>query len=67
MPPLYEYYCKKCDTVLELYHKVSHLEKRCPKCEELGLQKLITPFGGYNIKGNNSGSTKPKGSGSFRK
>jgi putative FmdB family regulatory protein len=40
--PIYEYQCKKCGFVFEMF-VLSHQEKtRCPKCSSENVEKLIS-------------------------
>ena len=38
--------------------------KVCPACDQL-MERVITAHAGYKMKGNNSSSQTPRGSGSF--
>ena len=59
--PVYEYACKHCGHVGERYLKVSEAEAKmsCEKCGKPA-EKILTGFGSYEIRGDNSGSTPPK-------
>jgi putative FmdB family regulatory protein len=64
---LYDFRCTSCDYVFESLVD-EHEAPICPKCADSEhIERAINSFGGYKITGNNSASTKPKGSGSFRK
>lgn len=48
--PTYEYRCKKCGKVFEIFHSVSASVKKCPECSG-ELERLITPNAGIIFKG----------------
>jgi len=54
--PIYEYYCKKCNTIFNFYSKTFSVEKEpvCPRCEG-DLNKHVSSFAfGQNMKGPDS-------------
>jgi len=66
--PLYEYACESCGNEQTAIR--SFKEKNEPEvCRQCGGNCVPIPSltGGYKIRGNNSASVTPKGSGSFRK
>jgi len=41
--PTYEYFCDKCDKIIDIFHSMNDDPVRiCPECENHGLQKLIS-------------------------
>jgi putative FmdB family regulatory protein len=48
--PTYEYRCKKCKNVFEIFHSISTTVKKCPKCGGT-LERLISPNAGLIFKG----------------
>lgn len=62
MKKLFDFRCSKCSAEVEAYTSEATLP--CPLCKE-EMHKLPS-FGGYHIRGDNSGSTRPKGAG-YRK
>jgi putative FmdB family regulatory protein len=48
--PTYEYRCKKCGKVFEIFHSISSSVKNCPRCGG-ELERLITPNAGIIFKG----------------
>ena len=68
--PIYEYKCKsdRCGIKFESISKPWESKGvKCPKCKVSDCIKVISAPGGYNIKGNNSASVRPKSAGSFKK
>jgi len=65
--PLYDFVCNddECGNVFEALQKSDEIIA-CPKCN-CTAEKLISAPGGYNISGNNSGSTRPRYASSFRR
>lgn len=61
--PLYDYRCRSCEVNFESVSK-PYEPVRCPECGTLGAERMVTSFGGYEIKGDNSSSVRPKGAGS---
>ena len=49
--PTYDYECKECGHTFEEFHKMSTTRRRCPKCGELKLERLIGAGGGLIFKG----------------
>lgn len=63
---LYDLLCKGCGKKTEMMLEPSELAMA--RCTECGCDVLIYPnFGGYRVKGNNSASTQPRNSGSFKR
>lgn len=63
---LYDLQCLYCPHKWELFAEFSDLPNaKCPKCGNQG--KQLPSFSGYKIKGDNSASVTPKGSGSFKR
>lgn len=66
--PIQAYACMDCEKHWdELVRNPAEEPQKCPSCGGENFQRSLTTPGGYNIRGNNSGSTRPKGAGSFRK
>jgi putative FmdB family regulatory protein len=44
--PIYEFYCKKCNTIYKFFSKVVNTEKvpDCPKCKKSKLQRQVSVF-----------------------
>ena len=65
--PLYEYKCRACGVISESLVKTwTGTLVKCPECGAGTCDRIITAPGGYNIKGNNGASAKPKSAGSFK-
>lgn len=64
---LREYKCNDCGTHSDsIERSPEDILKLCPKCGSENIERVITSYGGY-FGDLGSASTKPKGSGSFRK
>ncbi len=63
--PMYDFKCIDCEHTFE---KICGLDDipACPECTSEAVVKVLSGFGGYSIKGNNSASARPKGAG-YRK
>lgn len=63
--PLYVLRCPHCEHRFERIMKSTDNvnEERCPKCDKVDCQKVLTSFSNYSIQGNNSASVRPKGAG----
>ncbi|HOP49157.1 MAG TPA: zinc ribbon domain-containing protein [Ignavibacteriales bacterium] len=49
--PTYEYFCKNCNEVLEIYQKITDEPlKSCPKCNS-EIKKLVSKNAGIIFKG----------------
>lgn len=48
--PTYDYVCKKCKKIFEIFHNVSTSVSKCPECGGR-LERLITPNAGLIFKG----------------
>ena len=65
--PIYEFICKNCGHVFEEVRSAqSSKDGYCPHCEAFTGDRIPSAAGGYKIKGSNSASVSPKGSGSFK-
>ncbi|MDO8785302.1 MAG: zinc ribbon domain-containing protein [Syntrophales bacterium] len=44
--PIYEFYCKKCDTVYNFFSRSVNTQKvpHCPKCKTVGLERQMSVF-----------------------
>jgi len=44
--PIYEFYCKGCNTIFNFYSSTVNTEKRpnCPRCKRRTLDRLLSPF-----------------------
>jgi putative FmdB family regulatory protein len=44
--PIYEFYCKNCNTIYKFFSKVVNTEKipNCPKCKKIKLQRQVSTF-----------------------
>ncbi len=50
--PTYEYQCSACEELFEIFQSIKENPKRkCPKCGELKLKRLISAGGGFLFKG----------------
>jgi putative FmdB family regulatory protein len=50
--PTYDYRCKKCDHVWELFHSIKAAPvKKCPKCGKLAAERVIGAGGGVIFRG----------------
>jgi putative FmdB family regulatory protein len=64
--PIYDFKCTKCDVVFEALVGVQEAPP-CPNCKDSEhIERQVSMIGGYAIHGSNSGSTRPRQSGSFR-
>jgi hypothetical protein len=62
--------CKHCGHIEEMFYGPTEQQPRvieCAHCEDNSSELLPSAVGGYNIKGNNSASQRPKQAGSFKK
>ena len=61
MPPLRDFTCLLCDVVFEDVLFSSGEELHCPLCGQADSLQMCFSFpANYTIKGDNSGSTRPK-------
>lgn len=58
--PLYDYLCRECGHQFETVVYDPDEQVCCPHCEKSKVERLVSHWGGYAIKGDNSGSTKRK-------
>jgi putative FmdB family regulatory protein len=69
--PIYEFKCIKCEAVTESVMKPwsKSDEEYFVQCSQCGgkAYKTLSLFGGYQIKGDNSASERPRQAGSFKK
>jgi putative FmdB family regulatory protein len=66
--PIYNYQCQKCNSHFEAVRSLHDTSAQpCNKCKNGDAIKFPCAIGGYKIKGNNSASTRPRRSGSFKK
>lgn len=66
--PLREYICRDCSHQFEEFIKYESDEpEQCRQCESIRIARLPSAVGGYHINGNNSGSTRPRSAGSFKR
>ncbi len=44
--PIYEFYCRECNTIFNFFSKTVNIEKRplCPKCNKIELSRQISKF-----------------------
>lgn len=64
---LFDFFCKNCAHTLEEYIDTDQKEMPdCPSCKVSKLEKVLQ-FGGYKVYGDNSGSTKSRWSGAFKR
>lgn len=65
--PLRDFLCNddECGHVFEAIQKEDEIIP-CPKCN-CTTERLLSAPGGYQISGNNSGSTRPRYASSFRR
>jgi len=66
--PLYDFKCKadRCGQVFESLSRPWEPVK-CPACGFYPCEKLLSAPGDYQIKGDNSSSTRPKRAGTMKK
>lgn len=66
--PLREYICRDCSHQFEEFIKYESDEPdQCRQCESPKIARLPSAVGGYHINGSNSGSTRPRSAGSFKR
>lgn len=54
MPPIYDYKCEACDDTFEHEQSMSSPKlKKCAKCGEPKLKRLISKGAGFILKGQN--------------
>ncbi|MBN1573596.1 MAG: zinc ribbon domain-containing protein [Deltaproteobacteria bacterium] len=68
--PLYEYRCKKCGNIFELFHRMSEdaSDTPCPECGEVGPEKQMSAVSSVSKGGGESlasSSCGHKGHGGF--
>ena len=61
--PIYEWHCPYCSKDFETISKPM-APAECPECRTKDCIRLISSHSNYEIKGDNSASTRPKGGGS---
>jgi len=68
MPPLRDYQCRECSHVWEEFIQTKEdIPDACVQCDSAKVDPLPGAHGGYRIRGSNSASTTPRGTGSFKK
>lgn len=67
MTPLRDYLCLDCGHEFEEFLSAGEHPVGCSHCESKRLERLPSAPGGYQIKGSNSASSRPKNAGSFKK
>lgn len=67
--PIYEYKCKLCKEITESLMMPWEKKDESVICQKCGgrAYKIMSAHGGYDIKGDNSASERPKQAGSFKK
>jgi putative FmdB family regulatory protein len=60
--PIYDFRCVDCLKTFESLMKPWE-PVQCPHCRSQAVDRLPSTFGGYQIKGDNSASQRPKGAG----
>lgn len=66
MAPLRDFVCQDCEHDFEAIDTEDELMK-CRECDSFNVKALVSAPGGYHITGHNSGSTRPRNSGSFKR
>ena len=48
--PIYEFYCKKCNTVFQFYSRTINTEAipKCPKCKRTKLDRILSGFATFS-------------------
>jgi putative FmdB family regulatory protein len=60
MPPIYEFFCKECKLSFESLSR-PYEPVECAHCKMRdGVERKISAWGTYSIKGDNSASATPK-------
>ena len=49
--PTYDYECGACNRRFEIFHSIAETRKKCPKCGESKLNRLIGPGSGFLFRG----------------
>lgn len=66
--PIREFLCRDCGHVFEeIVRHPEDMPSQCNHCESIRINILPSAVGGYQIHGNNGGSTRPKSAGSFKR
>lgn len=68
--PIIEYECDSIECGFKQEEITAHPIpefKPCPMCDAGVMKRVMSTFGGYHIKGNNSASVRPKGAGASTK
>lgn len=58
--PIYQYKCEECERHFEELRSIKDDSPIRCKCGSENVYKVPSAHGGYEIKGNNSASTKPR-------
>ena len=53
--PIYEFYCKKCNTIFNFFSKSVNVDKKpdCPNCKNIRLERRMSTFSTLKNKGAN--------------
>lgn len=62
MSPIYDFRCLSCEEKFEALVSPDEIPE-CPKCQSTRIEKLVSGFARYGIKGDNSSSRTPKNQG----
>ncbi len=49
--PTYDYECGACNRHFEIFHSITETRKKCPKCGQSKLVRLIGPGSGFLFRG----------------
>lgn len=55
--PIYEFYCKKCNTVYKFYSRTidTSTVPKCPRCKRVGLERIFSSFATLSRRGSEEG------------
>lgn len=57
--PMYSFICLHCKKLFDILAKLDEIIL-CPHCSSAEVERQLSMFGSYKIKGNNSASVTPK-------
>jgi putative FmdB family regulatory protein len=59
--PIYEFYCKKCNTVYKFFSKSVNTQKvpRCPACRDTKLRRVMSQFATLKTRGEDQSGDQP--------
>ncbi|MBN2516928.1 MAG: zinc ribbon domain-containing protein [Deltaproteobacteria bacterium] len=59
--PIYEFYCKKCNTIYNFFSKSVNTEKipHCPRCKSVKLKRQMSVFATISVDKNEPGEDMP--------